>query len=82
MERRRRCGATQVSLEADAEPGIVGQRPSEEGEHGGLLFIRIDGREGDARVIVDGHMLWLAKIESGLKLGDIFSDTNHVCSVC
>jgi hypothetical protein len=26
--------------------------------------------------------LWLAKIESGLKLGSNFSDTNHVCSVC
>ena len=26
--------------------------------------------------------LWFAKIESGLKLGGIFSDTNHVCSVC
>ena len=27
-------------------------------------------------------LLWLAKIESGLKLGGIFSDTTHVCSVC
>ena len=26
--------------------------------------------------------LWLAKIESGLRLGGNFSDTNHVCSVC
>jgi hypothetical protein len=25
--------------------------------------------------------LWLAKIESGLKLGGIFSDSKHVCSV-
>jgi hypothetical protein len=30
----------------------------------------------------DIFLVWLAKIESGLKLGGIFSDTNHVCSVC
>ena len=43
-------------LEADAEPGIVGEGLAEEVEHGGTGFVWVDGREGDARVVVDSDM--------------------------
>ena len=43
-------------LDVDAEPGVVGQSRMEEVQHRGACFIGIDGRKGDAAMVVDGDM--------------------------
>ena len=46
----------QHGAEVDAEPRIVGECGIEEVQHRSPGFIRVHGREGDPRVVVDGDM--------------------------
>jgi len=59
--------------DADAELRIVGKRGAEEGDDRVMLLVGMNFREGDAGVVVDGHMQ-VFPTKSAMAIGGVSSD--------